>query len=154
MNNLTLTKSMTKPCSIHKNLFCASRILIGSLFALLGFIAQPDGHCADTQRPKIVLMLADDLGWEDLPSYGNQAHRTPHLDQLAAEGMRFTDAYAAPTCSPARASLLTGKAPARVGITDFIAGKLGGSVPNPKGQGYPYPGRSKLVQPDMTDPGV
>jgi len=124
-------------------------LLVCAILAVASLVVAEPGA-----RPHIVFVLADDLGWEDLPGYGNRHHRTPHLDQLAADGMRFTDAYAAPTCSPTRACLLTGKAPARLGITDFISGKLGGSVANPKGQGYPYPERSRLVQPDMTDPGL
>jgi arylsulfatase A len=76
------------------------------------------------QKPNIVLIVADDLGGMDLGCYGSKYHRTPHLDALAASGVRFTDAYAAcPVCSPTRAAILTGKAPARVGITDWIPGR-------------------------------
>ena len=73
-------------------------------------------------RPKnIVIFLADDLGWKDLGCFGSSFYETPHLDGLAAGGMRFTQAYAScPVCSPTRASLLTGKYPPRTGITDFI----------------------------------
>ena len=73
------------------------------------------------RAPNIVFILADDLGWMELGSYGNTFNETPHLDRLAAEGMRFTDAYAAaPVCSPTRASLLTGMHPSRVGITNYL----------------------------------
>ena len=73
--------------------------------------------------PNIVFILADDLGWADLPCYGNAFNEAPNLDRLAREGMRFTDAYAAgPVCSPTRASILSGQYPARCGITDFIPG--------------------------------
>ena len=73
------------------------------------------------RRPNIVFILIDDLGWRDLGCYGSSFYETPALDKLAAEGMRFTNAYAAcPVCSPTRASLLTGKYPATVGITDYI----------------------------------
>lgn len=73
------------------------------------------------QRPNIVLILVDDLGWRDLGCYGSAFYETPHIDRLAAQGVRFTGAYAAcPVCSPTRASLLTGKYPATVGITDWI----------------------------------
>lgn len=73
------------------------------------------------QQPNLVFILIDDLGWRDLGCYGSTFYETPHLDQLAAAGVRFTDAYAAcPVCSPTRASLLTGKYPASVGITDWI----------------------------------
>ncbi|MFW6059993.1 MAG: sulfatase [Phycisphaeraceae bacterium] len=71
--------------------------------------------------PNIIFILADDLGWRDLGCYGSPFYETPHLDRLAQQGMRFTDAYAAcPVCSPTRASILTGKYPARVGVTDWI----------------------------------
>lgn len=72
-------------------------------------------------RPNIVFILVDDMGWKDLGCYGSDFYETPNIDRLAAEGMRFTDAYAAaPVCSPTRASILTGKYPATVGITDWI----------------------------------
>jgi arylsulfatase A-like enzyme len=71
--------------------------------------------------PNIVFILIDDLGWRDLGCYSSTFHETPNLDKLAAEGMSFTDAYAAcPVCSPTRASILTGKYPANVGVTDWI----------------------------------
>ena len=66
----------------------------------------------------IVLILADDLGYSDLGCYGSTFHQTPHLDRLASRGTRFLNAYSAsPLCSPTRASILTGLAPARLGIT-------------------------------------
>ncbi len=71
----------------------------------------------------VVFILVDDMGWSDLPCYGNTFHETPNIDRLAAEGMRFTDAYAAcPVCSPTRASIMSGQYPAHIGITDFIPG--------------------------------
>jgi len=67
--------------------------------------------------PNVVLILADDLGWGDLGSYGNRTIRTPNLDRLAAEGARFTSFYtSAPICAPSRAGLLTGRYPTSVGI--------------------------------------
>ena len=72
-------------------------------------------------RPNIVVILADDLGWADLSCYGSIFHETPNLDELAAEGMRFTQGYASHSyCSPTRAALLTGRNPARLKITDYI----------------------------------
>ncbi|MHC4997081.1 MAG: sulfatase [Planctomycetota bacterium] len=72
-------------------------------------------------RPNIVFVLADDLGWAELGCYGNTFNETPHLDRLATQGVRFTQAYAAaPVCSPYRASFITGQYPARVGITDYM----------------------------------
>jgi len=79
---------------------------------------------APRRKPNFLFFLVDDLGWKDLGCYGSTFHDTPNLDKLAASGMRFTDAYAAcPVCSPTRASIVTGKHPARLGITDWIPGQ-------------------------------
>jgi arylsulfatase A len=73
------------------------------------------------KRPNIILILADDLGYCELGCNGNRFNETPHLDRLACEGLRFTDAYAsAAVCSPTRAALMTGQHPARQGITDYL----------------------------------
>jgi len=75
------------------------------------------------QKPNIVFILADDMGWKDLACYGNKFTETPNLDMLAKNGIRFTQAYAAcPVSSPTRASIMTGKYPARLHLTNFIAG--------------------------------
>ena len=72
-------------------------------------------------RPNVVFVLADDLGWRELGCYGNGFNQTRHLDRLARDGMRFTQAYAAaPVCSPYRAAFLTGQYPARIGILDYL----------------------------------
>lgn len=72
-------------------------------------------------RPNVIFILADDLGYSELGCYGNTFNETPNLDKLAAQGVRFTNAYAsAPVCSPYRAALMTGQYPARVGITDYL----------------------------------
>lgn len=77
----------------------------------------------ENRPPNVILFLADDLGWTDLGCYGSLYYETPNIDRLAEEGMRFTDAYSSCTvCSPTRASILTGKYPARVRITDWIPG--------------------------------
>jgi uncharacterized sulfatase len=87
------------------------------------------------QKPNFLFILADDFGWSQLGCYGSDYYETPNIDRLAAQGMRFTDAYAAcPVCSPTRASIMTGKYPARLHLTDFIAGG-----------NYPY---EKYKQPD------
>ena len=76
---------------------------------------------SNARRPNFVFFLIDDLGWTDLGCYGSTYCETPHIDRLAAQGMRFTDAYAAcAVCSPTRASILTGKYPARLHITRAI----------------------------------
>jgi len=73
------------------------------------------------RRPNFVFFLIDDLGRQDLGCYGSTFYETPNIDRLAAQGMRFTNAYAAcPVCSPTRASIMTGKYPARLGVTDWI----------------------------------
>ena len=75
------------------------------------------------ERPNVLLIMADDLGWMDLHCQGNEQLETPHLDRLADEGMRFTDGYAAaPVCTPTRAAMMTGIAPARLQITNHAPG--------------------------------
>ena len=80
--------------------------------------------CAQAaDRPNIIFIIADDLGRQDLGCYGSAFYETPNLDRLAKEGMLFTQAYAAcHVCSPTRASILTGKHPARLHLTDYIPG--------------------------------
>ncbi|MFN3326440.1 MAG: sulfatase [Bryobacteraceae bacterium] len=84
------------------------------------------GALAAQTQPKLnfIVIFADDLGWADLGCYGSKVYETPNLDRLASEGVRFTNGYAAcPVCSPTRASLLTGKYPARLHLTDWIPGR-------------------------------
>jgi arylsulfatase A len=74
--------------------------------------------------PNIVFVLCDDLGVNDLHGYGREDHHTPHLDRLAAQGVRFTSAYASQAiCSASRAGLLTGLNPARLHLTTFLPGR-------------------------------
>ncbi len=81
---------------------------------------------AAAERPNVLVILADDLGWRDLSCEGSTFYETPHVDALAARGMRFTQGYAAcQVCSPSRAALHTGKYPARVKITDYIGAPHG-----------------------------
>jgi len=81
-------------------------------------------HAAN--KPNIVFILADDMGWTDLGCYGTDLYETPNLDRLATEGVQFTDAYAMPVCSPTRAALLTGRHAARVHMTIWSEGSLKG----------------------------
>lgn len=75
-------------------------------------------------KPNVVLIVIDDLGRNDLGCYGSTYHRTPNIDALARDGLRFDHAYAAcPVCSPTRASILTGKYPARLNLTDWLPGR-------------------------------
>ena len=90
-------------------------------------------------KPNIIIIHVDDLGWADLSVQGSTFYETPHIDGLASGGIRFTDGYAsASVCSPTRAALMTGKYPARIGITDWIRAEFqGGIIPedgrNPSG---------------------
>ena len=87
------------------------------------------------EQPNIIFILMDDLGWTDISCNGSSFYETPHTDRLAAEGLRFTDAYAAcPVCSPTRASILTGRYPAKIGVTDWI-----------DWAGWVHPARGKLI---------
>jgi len=85
-----------------------------------------------SDRPNIVVIMADDFGWKDLHCYGNKRLDTPNLDRLAAQGTRFTDGYAAaPVCTPTRAAMMTGQSPARLAITNHAPGN---------GEGFRLPG--------------
>ncbi len=82
------------------------------------------GQGSATPQPNFVFILVDDMGWRDAGCFGSTFYETPHIDRLAREGMRFTDAYAAcPVCSPTRASIMSGKYPARLHLTDWIPGR-------------------------------
>lgn len=91
--------------------------------------AVPESRCAAAAppgagRPNIIFVFADDLGANDLGCYGRKDHRTPNLDRLASQGMRFTTAYTAqPICSPSRAAVMTGKCPARLNLTNYLPGR-------------------------------
>jgi arylsulfatase A len=100
-----------------------ARLRVVLLIVAVSSISTGMARSADSP-PNFVLIVADDLGWADLACYGSRYHRTPHLDRLAREGMRFTQAYAAcPVCSPTRAALMTGKYPARLNLTDWLPGR-------------------------------
>lgn len=80
------------------------------------------GNLGAESRPNIIVILADDLGWADLACYGNRFNESPNIDRLAREGLRFTQFYAGPVCSPTRANLQSGQDQARFGITQHIPG--------------------------------
>ena len=104
-------------CAIHRMTIGLTSIVA---VAILCGIPVP-ADAADP--PNIVLILADDLGWHQTGCYGSSFYETPNIDRLASQGMRFTAAYAAcPVCSPTRASIMTGKYPARLHLTDYIPG--------------------------------
>ncbi|WP_189361551.1 sulfatase [Algibacter mikhailovii] len=88
-------------------------------------------------KPNVVLILVDDMGWTDLGSFGSDLYQSPNIDALASEGLMFTNSYSSCTvCSPTRASIVTGKYPARLHVTDWI-----------EGHKYPW---EKLSVPDWT----
>src|ERR1044071_4201367 len=92
------------------------------LAALLVALLTSPAIAAD--KPNVVLILIDDLGQRDLGCYGSTFYKTPNIDKMAKDGLRFTDFYAAcPVCSPTRASILTGRYPQRMNITDWIPGR-------------------------------
>jgi arylsulfatase A-like enzyme len=92
--------------------------LAASMLSLSG-----SATAAAADKPNVILILIDDMGWTDLGCYGSEFYETPNIDRLAASGMRFTHGYSACTvCSPTRAAVMTGRYPARLHITDWIAG--------------------------------
>lgn len=93
------------------------------LLAFISLLLALPVNGQDQRPPNVILVLIDDLGATDLGCYGSKYYETPHIDALAKDGMKFTQAYSACTvCSPTRASILTGKTPARLHLTDWIAG--------------------------------
>ena len=96
-------------------------LMAAALMALV--VGTSPAEADDHQPPNVVFIMIDDLGWTDVGCYGNDFAETPHIDQLAAEGVRFTDFYAAgAVCSPTRASIQAGRNQARFNLTDFIPG--------------------------------
>lgn len=90
---------------------------------LVGFAAALPVSAATSRPPNIVFFLIDDWGWTDGSAFGSKLYETPNMERLVAQGMKFNQGYAACTvCSPTRAALMTGKYPARLHITDWIAG--------------------------------
>ena len=91
-------------------------------------IAVASALCVTTltaaERPNVVLIVLDDAGQRDFGCYGSTYHKTPHLDALAKQGVRFTEATSAcPVCSPSRVAILTGRHPVRYGLTDWVPGQ-------------------------------
>ena len=110
--------------------------------AMGGLLAAGHFAAASEQTPpNVILFIADDYGSQDVGIYGNEFYETPHIDQLAREGVRFQNGYAAsPVCSPTRASIFTGLHPARVGITDFH-----GCIPPERALEHPRLGENPLL---------
>lgn len=96
---------------------------------ILGIILVSFDQLAIAQKTNFVFFLVDDLGWADVGCFGSEFYETPNIDALCASGMKFTNGYAAcPVCSPTRASIMTGRHPVRVDITDWIPGRATSSV--------------------------
>ena len=96
------------------------------LIVIAVFLSIQLGNEADGREPNIVFVLADDLGWRDLSGEGSTFYESPNIDRIANSGMRFTQGYATcQVCSPSRASIMTGKYPARHGVTDYIGAAEG-----------------------------
>ncbi len=111
------------------------RTFLGSIAVVAGGARLPlSGAGAPKQPSNILLINVDDLGWTDLGCFGSRYYETPNIDRLRAEGMKFTNAYAAcAVCSPTRAAIMTGRYPARIGITDWVRARFqGGHVKNGK----------------------
>jgi arylsulfatase A len=97
---------------------------LASFFSVLIFGLAAIARAAAPQKPNVIIFLVDDFGWRDLGCYGSTFYETPNLDRFARENVRFTDAYAAcHVCSPTRASIMTGKYPARLQMTDWLPGR-------------------------------
>jgi arylsulfatase A len=92
--------------------------------AAVAHAAAPQKSARAADKPNVVIFLVDDFGWRDLGCYGSSFYETPNVDRFARENVRFTDAYAAcHVCSPTRASIMTGKYPARLQMTDWLPGR-------------------------------
>jgi uncharacterized sulfatase len=94
--------------------------LLTAFLSLSAAASHSQAQASTPDRPNIVVILADDLGYGDLSGFGHPSIRTPRLDRLAAEGVRLTTVYAAPSCSPSRAALLTGRYPRRSGLNSVL----------------------------------
>jgi hypothetical protein len=91
------------------------------ILSALSISAPPKAIAAPADRPNVLFILVDDLSWNDLSYNGSNVYETPNVDRLSTQGMVFTDFYSAgPVCSPTRASIMTGKYPARTGITTYL----------------------------------
>lgn len=114
---------------------------VSSTFLILNGCSQKE-----VEKPNVVFFLVDDMGWTDLGCYGSSFYETPNIDRLASEGVRFTNAYAAcPVCSPTRASIMTGKYPARINTTDWFG------APQPYNADKHWTGKQKLLPASYVD---
>lgn len=104
----------------------------------------------ESRSPNIIVILCDDLGYGDLSCYGHPIIRTPNLDRLASEGIRFTDFYsAAPVCSPSRVGLMTGRSPNRAGVYDWIPPATPEQNPRPDARHLVHLSRHEVTLPAL-----
>ena len=124
----------------------AAALTVG-ISCLASMQSQPMAQAVEripTDRPNIIYINTDDLGYGDVGCYGSTLNKTPNIDRLAAEGVRFTDFYACPLCTPSRMSLMTGCYPLRAGLPSVIGAKASIGISKNeitvadqlKGQGY------------------
>lgn len=100
-----------------------SLVVLSCAVVIVSCLIDQLGAVETAKRPNVILIFLDDLGWADLGCYGSTFHKSPQIDLLAKQGMRFTQAYSAsPVCSPTRAALMTGKSPARLHLTNWLPG--------------------------------
>ncbi len=122
-----------------------------ALAALLLLVAAAAPAQENDRPPNLIVILVDDLGWMDLSCQGSDFYRTPNIDRLASEGLRFTDGYAAcAVCSPTRAAVQTGRYPARIGVTDWIRSRFqrpGAETPEQNPDAYVGGPNRKLLCP-------
>ena len=100
-----------------------TKFKIGKLFLLITIFTISLGcnKITDQQQPNIIIMMADDLGYGDVGCFGNNIIETPNIDQLATDGVKFTQFYSGhPTCSPSRAGMMSGRTPYRNGVYTYI----------------------------------
>jgi len=129
MEKKGMKNETTSDISLNRRDFVKILGLGGACLALPGVVGRAKAARRGRKRPNFVFFLIDDMGWKDAVCYGSSFYETPNIDRLAASGMRFSEAYAAcPVCSPTRASIMSGKYPARLNLTDFLVGGRRGKL--------------------------
>ena len=99
-----------KPCAMYRT--------------ILPFLFLISSICTQAERPNIIIVFIDDMGWGDFSCFGNKAAQTPHIDRLAKEGVRFDQFYVnSPICSPSRVAISTGQYPQRWKITSYLSNR-------------------------------
>ncbi|MBP7038931.1 MAG: sulfatase [Bacteroidales bacterium] len=126
-------------------------ILSTGVLALSPSLAASEADLQTARKPNVILILLDDFGYTDLACYGSRFYETPNIDRLAAQGIRFTNAYAScPVSSPTRAALMTGRYPVSTGITDWIPGRQATKQGSPDDRLLALPFRLQLEREEIT----